>query len=87
MTPKREKRGGPHPAQARALVDYLLSAPVETRLAQGPSAQFPVNPRVAVRSRAAADVPVRWMEVDFAAAADQWETASTFLRDLFATAE
>jgi iron(III) transport system substrate-binding protein len=80
-------QGGPHPEQARALVDYLLSAAVETQLAQGPSAQFPVNPHVGVRSRAASDVSVRWMKADFAAAADQWETAATFLRDLFATAE
>jgi iron(III) transport system substrate-binding protein len=80
-------QGGPHPEQARALVDYVLSAAVETQLAQGPSAQFPVNPHVGVRSRAASDVPVRWMKADFRAAADQWETAAAFLRDLFATAE
>ncbi len=80
-------RGAPHPQQARALVDYLLSSTVETALAQGPSAQFPVNPQVSVRSRVAPSQPVRWMAADFAAAADQWDAASAFLRDLFATAE
>lgn len=80
-------RGAPHSQQARALVDHLLSSTVETALAQGPSAQFPVNPRVSVRSRVAPSQPVRWMAADFGAAADQWEAASAFLRDLFATAE
>jgi iron(III) transport system substrate-binding protein len=80
-------QGGPHAQQARVLVDYLLSAAVETQLAQGASAQFPINPHVSVRSRAASDAPVRWMEADFAAAADQWETAAAFLRELFAAAE
>jgi len=80
-------RGGPHPEQARALVDYLLSPPVEMQLAEGRSAQFPINPQVSVRSRAAGDTAVRWMDVDFAAAADQWDSAATFLRDLFATAD
>jgi hypothetical protein len=42
---------------------------------------------VSVRSRVAPVEPVRWMDADFAAAAEQWETAATFLRDLFATAE
>jgi iron(III) transport system substrate-binding protein len=80
-------RGGPHPEQARALVDYLLSAPVETQLAQCASAQFPVNPQVTARSRAASADDVRWMPVDFAAAAEQWEMAATFLRDLFASGQ
>ena len=39
-------RGGPNPAAARRLVDYLLSPEVESRLAAGPSAQIPLNPKV-----------------------------------------
>jgi iron(III) transport system substrate-binding protein len=77
----------PHPAAARDLVDYLLQPQVERALAAGPSAQFPVSRQVDERSRAAPEKPVRWMEVDFRAAADRWDEASTFLRDLFATAE
>ncbi len=80
-------KGAPHPQQARALVDYLLGPEVERALAEGPSAQFPVNPAVTVRSRAAPTEPVRWMAVDFRAAAEQWDQASAFLRDLFASAE
>ncbi len=80
-------KGGPHPNAARALVNYLLEPDVEKQLAAGPSAQFPVNPKVAATSRAAPHEPVRWMDVDFRAAADQWDQAATFLRDLFATAQ
>lgn len=80
-------RGAPHADQARKLIDHLLGGDVESRLAEGPSAQFPVNPAVKTRSRVAPETDVRWMPADFAAAAEQWDTAGTFLRDLFATAE
>jgi len=79
-------KGCPHPEAARELVDYLLGPKVERQLALGPSAQFPISSDVAQRSRAAPDQPVRWVEVDFRAAAEQWDQASVFLRDLFATA-
>jgi iron(III) transport system substrate-binding protein len=79
-------KGGPNPDEARRLLDYLLAPEVETTLALGRSAQFPVNPQVEARSRAAAVQETRWMEVDFSAAADRWPVAAEFLRDLFATA-
>ena len=37
----------PHPDQARQLVDYLLSPPVEITLARSPSQNVPVRPNVA----------------------------------------
>lgn len=80
-------KGSQNAANARRLVDYLLSPEVETRLAVGPSAQFPVNPNVATKSRALPDHPVRWMEVDFNAAADRWETAAEVLREIFVSVE
>ena len=79
-------RDCPHPERARRLVEYLLSADVERRLAEGSSAQFPVNPAVKVKSRAAPARKVRWMEVDFEAAADKWDQAAEFLRETFVTA-
>jgi iron(III) transport system substrate-binding protein len=79
-------KGSPHPDEARRLLDYLLTPEVETTLALGRSAQFPVNPQVAAKSRAAATQEMRWMDVDFSAAAEQWPVAAEFLRDLFATA-
>jgi iron(III) transport system substrate-binding protein len=76
-------QGAAHPEAARRLVDYLLGPAVETQLAQGASAQFPLSQAVQVPSRAAPGQPIKRMPVDFAAAADQWETAAAFLRDLF----
>ena len=66
-------------AAARRLVDYLLSPEVETRLAAGPSAQFPLNSAVSTRCRAAPPQPLRHMAVDFPAAAAAWDSAAVFL--------
>ncbi len=78
-------RGGRHAADTEKLMEYLLSPEVETVLAKGPSAQFPINPAVSVRPALAAERPVRWMDVDFQKAADLWDTAAPVLRTLFAS--
>jgi iron(III) transport system substrate-binding protein len=80
-------KGGPNPEAARKLIDYLLGPEVETRLARGRSAQFPLNPEVRVAPRVQRGEPVKRMQVDFAAAAEQWEEAAKFLRDEFAAAD
>lgn len=74
---------GPHPEAARLLMDYLLSSSVEERLAQGASAQIPLRTDVTVRPRIFGNEAPRAMEVDFAAAAEKWNVAATFLRDTF----
>lgn len=76
-------KGSQNPTNARRLVDYLLSPDVENRLATGSSAQFPVNEEVSTKSRALPDQPIRWMDVDFEAAAESWDTASSVLREIF----
>lgn len=70
---------------AKRLVDYLLTRPVETALCKGPSAQFPINQTIDAVPRVAPKEPVRWMQVDFYAAADQWDAAAIWLRDRFQT--
>jgi iron(III) transport system substrate-binding protein len=78
-------RGGPNPDGARKLVDYLLSAEVQKRLAEGGSHQIPLNPEVK------ADLPkemeparsAKAMDVDFGKAADLWNDVQTFLSDEF----
>lgn len=75
--------GSPNVQHARQLVDYLLQPQVEARLAQGSSAQFPVNPAVSARSRVELPADVHWMQVDFEAAADAWDAASAFLAEEF----
>ena len=80
-------KGSGNTEHAQQLVDYLLAPDVEAQLAAGRSAQFPVNPDVTAKSRAFPDQPLRWMEVNFAAAAEKWDTASEQLREVFMTAE
>ena len=76
-------KGSPHPDQARRLVDYLLLPEVEAQLAEGRSAQIPLNPSVTAELRVETPETVKPMEVDFAAAADKWDVAAKFLREEF----
>ena len=79
-------KGCRHRAEARRLIDYLLSEQVEQQLAAGPSAQIPLNPNVE-----AADLDARLtrpsdfhaMEVDFELAAEKWDTTAQYLRSHF----
>ncbi len=79
-------KGSPNPEGAHRLVDYLLSADVEKRLAEGESHQVPLNPEVKATLPPQIETPktVRGMKVDFAKAADMWEDVQTFIRQEFA---
>jgi iron(III) transport system substrate-binding protein len=77
-------KGSPNPEGAQKLVDYLLSPEVEAKLAAGPSAQIPLRPGVPASSRVKSPAEVRAMEIDWAAAAEKWDTASEFLKNEFA---
>jgi iron(III) transport system substrate-binding protein len=74
----------PHPQAARRLIDYLLSPPVEIALAEGPSAQIPLGAQVHVKLRVETPRTIRPLAVDFSAAAEKWDVAAAFLRELFA---
>jgi iron(III) transport system substrate-binding protein len=76
-------KGGPNPEAARKLVDYLLSPAVESKLALCPSAQIPLNPSVETTPRVETPKTVKAMQVDFAAAAKQWEVAAKFIQEEF----
>ena len=78
-------KGSPNATSARALLEYLLRPEVETRLARGASAQFPLHADVHELPRVHQD-GVRWMDVDFEAAAQAWDAAAEFLRGEFAAA-
>lgn len=73
----------PHAAAARRLLDFLLQASVERRLALGASGQFPLASDVTERPQRAGESPIRRMEVDFRAAADEWPAAAEWLRTEF----
>ena len=76
-------KGSPNGEKARRLVDYLLSAEVEERLAAGASAQIPLNEEVETPARVETPKTVRAMKIDFRRAADKWDTAAAFLKEEF----
>jgi iron(III) transport system substrate-binding protein len=80
-------KGAQHREAAEKLVEYLLSPAVEEQLAEGPSAQLPLNRNAKRTSRVMSKEPLVQMKVDFRAAAKKWDAAAEFLREEFATAE
>ncbi|HVA48343.1 MAG TPA: extracellular solute-binding protein [Pirellulales bacterium] len=76
-----------HSVEARQLVDYLLTPAIEVELARGASAQIPLCSKVDVPLRVETPHTVRPMAVDFYKAADKWDAAARFVRDLFAGAD
>lgn len=76
-------KGGPHPEAARRLARRIVSAETEIALARAASAQIPLHADVQERPRVLPEPSPRWMEVDFAQAAANWDTASEKLREIF----
>ncbi|RMD83133.1 MAG: extracellular solute-binding protein [Lentisphaerae bacterium] len=67
-------KNAPHPEAGKRLIEFLLSAFVERRLAEGPSAQIPLNPEVSRQVRLPFPVPARpMMKVSFAQAAEVFD--------------
>ncbi len=58
-------KGAPHPAEARAFIDYLLSPAVEEELARGPSAQIPLHPGVPKPAEIKGADELKTMKVDW----------------------
>jgi iron(III) transport system substrate-binding protein len=78
-------KNGPNPERAKKLVNRLLAADIETRLAKGDSAQIPVATDVDFRSRVEPESPIKIMKVDFASAADDWDSVARTLLEIFPT--
>lgn len=80
-------KGCPNPPGAKKLIDYLLSADVEMKLAQSKSRQIPLNPQVKLDSIKHIQTPrtVRPLPVDFLKAVDSWQESQEFLLKEFAT--
>ena len=77
-------KGAPHPKEAEALADHLLSPEVEAALADGPSAQIPLLKSTEASARVETPRTVHAMEVDFEAAARLWDQVAAFLAAEFA---
>lgn len=78
-------KNGPNTIRAKRLVERLLTADIETRLAKGDSAQIPIANDVDVRSRVEPEAKLKFMQVDFSAASKNWNTVSQKLLEIFPT--
>ena len=76
-------KGAPHRAEAEQLVNYLLSAEVEERLAAGPSAQIPLNQLSKPNLRVRGPTELKAMKVDFAAASAAFGAAQEVVEERF----
>lgn len=70
---------GPHPETGRQLIDYLLSADVERRLAES-AAQMPLRAGVPTPPGVRSVASIRAMEVDYGKVADEMERIQPWLR-------
>ena len=75
--------GSPRPELGKRLIDYLVSAEVEQRLAVSSSAQIPV--RAGTKARESLNLPEKLvtMEVSYEHVADGVDASRAFLRGLF----
>ena len=77
-------RGAPAPAKAAALGNVLLGPATETTLANGSSAQIPLNRKTAASPRIETPQTVHAMPVDFEAAVELWDQVAAYLAEEFA---
>jgi iron(III) transport system substrate-binding protein len=72
-------KGGPHPENAKKLIDYLLSADVEAQLAASPAAQMPLGADVTPPQGVPTVASLKGMAVDYVQVADRLEQLQPFL--------
>lgn len=73
-------KGGPHPAEARRLMDYLLSRETERKLAYADCAQIPLHPGVETPPHVPHIEKLRTMSVDYAQLAARMKQIQPFLK-------
>ena len=73
-------RYGPHPAAGRRLIDCLLGAETERRLAET-AAHMPLRPGVETPANVRPVEAIRAMEVDYRAIAEAMERIQPWLRE------
>jgi iron(III) transport system substrate-binding protein len=73
-------QGAPHPEEARAFLDFLLSPETERILAESDAAQFPLHPGVPGPASLPPLDKIRAMEVDYDAVAKKLEVMDSMLK-------
>jgi iron(III) transport system substrate-binding protein len=72
-------RGSPHPEEARRLVDYLVSAEVEKRMAES-AGHMPLREGVEVPAAIRSAASLKTMQVDYGRVASEMEAQQPWLR-------
>lgn len=73
-------KGGPHPAEARKLIDYLLSRETERKLAYADCAQIPLHPDVDTPAHVPKLEKLKTMAVNYADVATKMQQIQPFLK-------
>lgn len=76
-------KGAPHPGEAKAFIDYLLSRQVEEKLAMSESAQIPVREGVKRPPNMPEISSITVMQVGYAEVAEKMGQAAGFSQSLF----
>ena len=76
-------KNSPNPNHAERLADYLLGPSVEAALAEGPSAQIPLNPSVHAVLRTETPATIHAMDVDWSEALGKWNETARFIAQQF----
>ena len=76
-------KNGPHPAEGRKLIDYLLSKEVESKLAFSESANVPLRDDVRRPAHILDFTSIKAMDVDYYKIAGFMDQAARFCRNLF----
>ena len=76
-------KNGPNPTAAKQVLDRLLAADIEARLAAGGSAQIPLADDVEGKPRLKGLETLKTMVVDFEAAAESWPQVAEKLAEIF----
>jgi iron(III) transport system substrate-binding protein len=74
----------PHAEAGKRLIDYLLSAEVEERLAAGESAQIPLRAGVKTPATVRPASAIKTMPLDYGSLADKLDDAMKFAQETFA---
>lgn len=74
-------QGAPHPQNAKKLIDYLVSAETEKKLAYSDAAQIPLHPGVETPAGVPRLESLKVMKVDYSAVAAKMQAIQSWLKD------
>lgn len=76
-------RGAPNADAGRLLIDFLLRADVESRLAEGRSIQIPLNPSVTTSNNTPRLSEIRPMQLDWEVVAEALPRSTQYVKETF----